>query len=333
MKRPDCCPHWAQAVALALVLVTSLHAQQTKRLIWHDPGDVSKADLGGSVGTGIAAPKAPFKFVKEDPAGSWPKVVVKDANGRTWAIKFGFEVKPECFTWRLPVAVGYYVEPSYYIASGMIEGLQPMKRTSPSVQPDGHFKDGRFQIRDPNFKYMDRMTWKWKTNPFQGTSQLKGLEILIMLASNWDNKDGTSGPGNSNTGIFERVVSGRRLWLYSFTDWGSGMGAWGDKSGQSNWFCTSYAKQTSEFVKGVTNGRVVFGYDGHHNDDFKTNIRPSDVAWLMKYLGRITDTQLRAALRASGANLEEEVCFTQAVRARIEQLRAVSKPDRPNSKT
>lgn len=308
-----------------LIAASALHAQAPKRLLWHYPGDVSKVDIAGSVGTGIPAPKPPFTFLKEDSAGSWPKVLVKDAAGRIWNAKFGFEVKPECFSWRLPAAIGYFVEPSYYVASGQIQGMVPLKRSTPSVQPDGHFKDARFQIRDPNFKYADHLTWKWASNPFAGTRELKGLEILIMLASNWDNKDGTAGPGNSNTGIFERVVNGRKQWLYSFTDWGSGMGFWGDKTGQTNWVCQDYTKQTSEFVKGVTDGRVVFGYDGHHNGDFKTNIRPSDVAWLVKYLGRITDDQLRAALRATGATPDEEACYTKAIRARIEQLRAVSK--------
>lgn len=312
-------------IIAVLLLGWALEAQPSNRLLWHNPGDVSKADLGGAVGTGIPPPKPPFTYIKEDMSGSWPKVLVKDASGRKWDVKFGFEVKPECFTWRIPVAVGYYVEPSYFVASGEIKGMQPMKRQTNSVQPDGHFKDARFQVRDPNFKYQDKATWKWSRNPFAGTKQLKGLEILVMLASNWDNKDGSAGAGNSNTGIFERVVNGRREWLYSFTDWGSGMGFWGDKRGQSNWVCQDYAKQTADFVEGVNNGRVGFGYDGHHNDDFKTNIRPADVAWLMKYLGQITDDQLRAALRASGATREEETCFAKAVRERIEQLRAVSK--------
>jgi len=307
-----------------VLLAGSLYAQAPKRLIWHYPGDVSKVDLGGAVGTGIPAPRPPFKYIKEDDGGTWPKVLVKDAASRTWDVKFGFEVKPECFAWRLPVAVGYYVEPSYFVASGQIEGFVPMKRQSQWVQPDGRFKEGRFQTRDPKYKYLDKMTWNWAKNPFAGTKELKGLEILIMMASNWDNKDGTSGAGNSNTGIFEQVVHMQRRWLYSFTDWGSGMGYWGDKSGQTNWVCKDYTQQSADFVKGVTNGSVVFGYDGHHNDDFKTNIHPSDVAWLMKYLGQITDDQLRAALRAAGGTPDDVTCFTKAVRSRIEQLRAVA---------
>ncbi|MBZ5584199.1 MAG: hypothetical protein LAQ30_18695 [Acidobacteriia bacterium] len=45
----------------------------------------------------------------------------------------------------------------------------------------------------------------------------------------------------------------------------------------------------------------------------------------MQYLGRITDDQLRAGLKASGASDAEMDCFTKALRARIEKLRQVAK--------
>jgi hypothetical protein len=40
---------------------------------------------------------APFKFVKEDLAGSQPKVLVTDARRRTWSVKWGHEVRAEAF--------------------------------------------------------------------------------------------------------------------------------------------------------------------------------------------------------------------------------------------
>lgn len=316
---------WRRAVVVAALFGTAfVQAQTVQHLLWRDPGDVTKIDFGGDIRTGIPAPQAPFTFIKEDGSGTQPKILVKDASGRTWDAKFGFEVKPECFGWRLPAAIGYFMEPSYYVPSGQIRAMAPLKRATPSVSSDGRFRDARFQARDPRFKYVEHATWTWARNPFAGTKELEGLEILIMLVSNWDNKDGTSGPGQANTGIFERIENGRREMLYSFTDWGSGMGFWGDKGGQTDWNCRDYTQQTKEFVKGVAQGEVQFGYDGHHNDDFKTRIRPVDVAWLMKYLGRISDGQLRQGLRAAGANASEENCFARAVRARIEQLRTVS---------
>lgn len=312
-------------VAVAWMLAGALAGQHAAGVLWRDPGEVSKLDFGGALNTGVAAPKPPFSFIREDRGGTQPKVLVRDAAGATWDIKFGYEVKPESFTWRIPVAVGYFVEPGYYVASGTIVGLGPMRRKSPSLEADGRFKDGRFQIRDPKVRYLAGQTWKWTSNPFAGSRELKGLAILIMLASNWDNKDGTAGPGESNTGLFERAGNGRKELLYAFTDWGSGMGAWGDKTGQTDWNCRDYTRQTGEFVKGMRNGEVEFGYEGHMRQGFQTGIHPSDIAWLMKYLGQITDQQLRAGLRASGATAEEEGCFAKAIRARIEELRAAAR--------
>ena len=47
----------------------------------------------------------------------------------------------------------------------------------------------------------------------------------------------------------------------------------------------------------------------------------SDVRWLLGFVGRITDSQIRAGLGASGAAAEEIDCFTMAIRERMSQLR------------
>jgi hypothetical protein len=54
--------------------------------------------------------------------------------------------------------------------------------------------------------------------------------------------------------------------------------------------------------------------------DVAHNISPSDVRWLHRYLGQITDAQLREGLLASGATVEEADRFTRALRERIRQL-------------
>jgi len=107
-----------------------------------------------------------------------------------------------------------------------------------------------------------------------------------MLVSNWDNKDSTNnGP---NTAVFKH----RDELIYAFTDWGAGMRKWGHLTGQDNGRCDDFSAQTPQFVTGVNGGHVVFGYEGGHREDFQNDIRPSDVAWFMKYLGRVTDDQL-----------------------------------------
>ena len=78
------------------------------------------------------------------------------------------------------------------------------------------------------------------------------------------------------------------------------------------------------FVAGVKEGLVQFGFGGEHTADFKNDISVADVRWLMNYLGRITDAQIRMGLRAGGASRDEEECFTRTIRERIEQLHRIT---------
>jgi hypothetical protein len=269
----------------------------------------------------VQPPKAPFTFVREDLSGTQPKLFVRDADGRSWNVKFGYEVHNESFCWRIVEACGYFAEPSFFVAEGKVEGFTGMKRLTPSVQADGRFTAARFQYRDPGLKFRSDRNWRWDRRPYAGTKELSGLKVLIMLFSNWDNKDGrvASGP---NTAYFEE----HGKLVAAFTDWGSGMGKWGSTAGtNSNWNCADYAAQTPEFVKGVAKGAVVFGWSGAINQGFKDGIRPAHVAWLMRYLGNVTDEQLRDWLKAAGGTDAEVGCFSGALRARIEALRRVGR--------
>ena len=307
------------ACAAVFLSVTACSAQT----LWHDPGDISSLDFGGTVGAAVSMPKPPFRFVREDLSGTQPKLFARDANGLMWDVKFGYEVKPESFCWRVVHACGYFAEPSFFVASGKFEGYKPIRRATASLKPDGSFIQGRFQYRDPELKFLQR-NWRWDRPPFAGTKELSGLKILIMLFSNWDNKDGRVGGGGPNTAIFED----KGKLIYAFTDWGSGMGSWGSKPGSdTNWRCEDFAKQTPGFVQGVREGRVVFGWSGAINAGFKSAIPPAHVAWLMGYLGKISDEQLHAGLKASGAMDGEAECFAKALRGRIERLRRVAGRD------
>jgi hypothetical protein len=301
----------APAVPLRLHLVLAvLGLPAAAQTLWHEPAP-----------SAIAPPKPPFTFVREDPSGTQPKVFIHDANGATWNVKFGYEVHNESFCWRVVELCGYFAEPSFYVADGQFQGFQPLRRATGDIKPDGHFTAGRFQHRDPGLKFLATRNWRWDRPPFAGTKELSGLKILIMLFSNWDNKDGRVGRGGPNTGEFE--LHGKLI--AAFTDWGSGMGRWGSAPGtNSNWNCADFTAQTPAFVKGVERGSIVFGWEGAINDGFRTGIPPAHVGWLMGYLGKVTDDQLRADLKAAGGSAADADCFTKALRARIEQLRGVA---------
>ena len=300
-------------------------------ILWRDPGAVEGLDFVGGVAGRDAAPKPPFTFVEESLSGSNPKVHVTDANDVHWTVKFGTEVNAETFATRLVWAAGYFVEPAYFVASGRIQNVGKLTRAKSHVKSNGSFADARFEMhRDKGVKKIDEEeSWGWMINQFTGTKELNGLKVMLMLTSNWDNKDVRDVKRGSNTAIFrypaKATESGSAEDRYLVTDWGGSMGKWGGYTSREKWDCKGFKGQTKEFVKGTKGEFVHFGYSGQHTDDFKSDIRISDVRWLLQTLGRVTDDQLRAGLQASGATPDEVECFTQYLRDRINQLKNIAR--------
>jgi len=318
-------------VVLALLLLvphpvgaTSFSPDDERNVIWRDPGAVERLDFAGGVGGRSRAPRPPFTFVEEDKGGSNPKIKVRDASGASWSVKWGQEVNSEVFATRIAWAAGYFVEPAYFVPRGRIRGVKDLDRAKDYVKPDGSFVDARFERKEDLLdKLQDEKSWRWNENPFAGTKELDGLKIVMMLVSNWDSKDARDAGRGSNTAIYKyqtrRGVEAR----YIVTDWGGSMGKWGNFFTREKWDCDGFSKQTPEFVKGVEDGKVKFGYTGQHTDSIRDDIPVEHVKWIARYLGRITDAQLRAGLRASGASPVEARCFAKTVRDRIEQLRSL----------
>src|SRR5579884_1089085 len=70
-------------------------------VLWQDPGDVAALNMGDGVGGAEGAPVPPFQFIEEDMSASNPKVMVRDARGRKWNVKWGDEARPEVFASRV----------------------------------------------------------------------------------------------------------------------------------------------------------------------------------------------------------------------------------------
>jgi hypothetical protein len=290
--------------------------------IWKDPGAVEKLDFVGGPGGRSRAPRPPFIFVEEDAEGTSPKIKVRDAGGAVWSVKWGSEVNSETFASRMAWAAGYFVEPMYFVARGKVRGATGLKRAKDRVGPDGSFTDARFQLRDPRVKFLRDRGWTWSENPFVGTRELNGLKILMMLTSNWDNKDARDADRGSNTGILQTSDQGRTRLSYLVTDWGGSMGKWGGVFKREKWDSKGYASQTPEFIRKVKDGIVEWGYHGQRTSDGSHNISVADLRWVLRYVGRIGDAQIRAGLVASGATPAEVASFAPAIRARINQMRS-----------
>jgi hypothetical protein len=260
-------------------------------------------------------PKPPFTFQSEDTSGTRAKVMVKDANGRKWDVKFGVEASPDTFCTHLAAALGYYVEPTYFVADGVIEGAGSLTRARKDVDKGGHFQAGRFQLRSSEPHFMRTADWSWDQNPFVGTPELGGLKILNMLVSNWDDKDARDEGRGSNTAIYQE---GKLLYFF-IDDWGGGMGRWGKFFTRDKWNASSFLSQSHDFVKRKGSG-LDWGYVGQHSALMTKGVTPDDARWLLQYLGRVTDDQLRAGLLASGASAEETAKYVEGLRLRIQAL-------------
>lgn len=300
-----------------------LFALAVQTFLWSDPGTVAAIDFSQPAG-GVPGPAAPYTYLAEPGQGTSAKVMIRDARGIVWQVKGGPEARAEAFVTRLVRALGYYAESILFVARGKIEGVHGLQRASGFIDGDGNFTWAGFERREPGAKFRPDLTWRWSDNPFTGSRELNGLRILMMLLSNWDNKDGNDRRG-ANTGVLE--LGGR--YVYFVTDWGQSLGAWGGWSryfGRTNWNCADYSRQSAEFVRQLPDGRLRFGYSGQNTGGFRDGITTEDVAWLMQYLGQVTDAQIRVGLLESGASVEEQNCFAAALRDRIEQLRRIAVP-------
>ena len=299
--------------------------QRQVNLIWRDPGDISRRNLAWSEGGPSAAPQAPFTFIKEDKGGTNPKIEVRDARGVVWGVKWGEEVNAEVFSARLVEAVGYFVEPCYFVADGKILGVTKVSRAKKYLKSDGSFQDARFERKDNSIKKLsDKQSWSYDQNPFVGTKELNGLKVMIMLLSNWDSKDRHQAGKGSNTKIFIVKTPSVTENRYVVSDWGGTMGKWGGFFRRAKWDCDGYLSQSDDLVKGGKGREVEWGYSGQNTGTIRENIPIEHLRWLLGYLGRLSDDQLRTALQSSGASASEVSCFVRAVRTRISALQAVA---------
>jgi hypothetical protein len=297
-----------------------------RKRLWRDPGAVERLDLvHGPAGT-VGPPVPPFRFLEEHSAGTSPSLSVEDARGRRWRLKWGGEARPEAFATRIVWAAGYFAETTFLVPAGRIDGVPALDRARDCVDETGGFTDARFELEEQDtHTRFDEHGWAWDDNPFLGTHELAGLKVLHMLLSNWDSKDVRDTSRGSNTAVFEYTLpDGVREARYLIIDWGGSMGQWGSVISRTRWDWQGFESQTGEFITGVDEGFVTWGYAGQRTADISDGITIEDVRWVSRYIGRLTDAQIQAALDASGATPEERDGFTRALRRRIERLREIA---------
>jgi hypothetical protein len=325
--------------AACLLLAQAARAQKSEKkgerhapaVLWRDPGDVSRRDLRYGPGSPALAPAAPFTFVKETKGGESPKFRVRDARGVEWSVKLGPEAQAETVAARLVWAVGYFAEEAYYFDRVRVRGMKRLSRGREYV--DGGFVRGaRFEPRRANVE--EGPEWSWRDSPFEGTREMSGLKVLMILLNNYDARKGNNHILYTDTG---RGVEAR----YVVTDLGATLGRAGGMGGKRSKNDLADFLST-KFVRGVDekDGVVEFDFDtrprglfGHlsvlHPKYYRGEVKkeaamrgiPVEHAeWIGSLLSRLSDRQLRDAFDA--ADYIEEVAggYVRALRERINQL-------------
>ena len=314
--------HCARAAAF-VVLFAGAAASQTPvpttgsadpaPLLWKDPGAIASRDLFWGIGSQERAPKGPFTFVEENTGETQPKIVVTDASGVTWDVKFGEEAKAEVAANRLVYAFGYFVEEVYFVKAGTVNGAKDLKRSAKLIGADGSFVDARFRRRDPAVVRLDD-EWTFKANPFLESRELSGLRIVMTMVNNWDIR----GARNNNV-LRVTAPEGLQERRFIVGDLGGTFGRMGGMiSNHSKWNLEDYRKEG--FIEKVEEGVVHLDYDGF---DSKMDRVPMEHArWFATLASQLTEPQVRRAFEAAGAAPEEIDGFSKRFMEKIAALQA-----------
>ena len=312
--------HWHALVLAAVVLGAAERPSKDTILarLWQDPSPIAARDLRWGAGSPERAPRPPFAFVEHSSGGTQPKLVVTDAAGARWDVKFGEEVHAEIAASRLVWALGYYVDELYYVGEGAISGLEDPGRAKDHVDASGRFRHARFERRQERHHSVDR-GWSFAANPFTGTRELSGLKILMTLISNWDIE------GERNNRVVEVRRPGEEPYRQYFVgDLGATFGRMGRRlTNHSKWNLEDYRQEG--FIDEVDDDEVEFDFDGLDGD--MDEVPREHARWFADLLGQLTPAQVRQAFEAAGATPEEVDGFSQVVLTRIATLRdALQRP-------
>ncbi|HKZ03614.1 MAG TPA: hypothetical protein VJ180_15330, partial [Pyrinomonadaceae bacterium] len=264
-------------IPLLLISVTAFVQKKDKDssrgapVLWRPPANIRSLDL--FAGPGGAKPDLRrVEFIEEQKGGYSKKYRVRDSAGREWVAKIGKEAQAETAAVRLIWAMGYMTEINY---------LEPVTQ----IVGKGTFQNVRFEARPKNVKRL--VEWKWSSNPFVGTRELRGLKVMMALINNWDIKD-------SNNEIF--LVPGNRgnELRYVISDLGATFG----KSGSTPifWHFTRSRNKPkdfadAEFVDVVKDNHVYFHYGSKRHSLFN-DITVQDALWIGRLLSQLTTSQL-----------------------------------------
>ena len=296
-------------VALLVSAGSAAQARQSsdrKAVLWKDPGNIAALDLFWGRGASRARSEGSlYVLERRQQRRVQPKIDVRDAAGRQWDVKFGEEVQAEIAANRLVWALGYVAEEIYYVPGGTLVGMASPGKLKEFIGADGTFTRASFRLRgDDSARAEER--WTFEDNPFLRTRELSGLAMLMTMLCNWDIQ------GTRNN----RILNADGVQQYVVSDLGATFGKMGTfPAPKSKWNLEDFRKE--EFIKKVEDGQVNLDYEGYG----AINKVPLEHArWFSGLASQLTDEQLRAAIKASGAGDTEIAGFAARLREKIAEL-------------
>ncbi|MFY9611469.1 MAG: hypothetical protein WAU45_23015 [Blastocatellia bacterium] len=307
---------WVLIPCLLLLAMSSSyragHAQEKQRdekgkaplgipVLWREPSDIASRNL--YLGPGGEAMKPELNkvtFIEEKESAGAAKFRVRDGSGREWMVKIGGQAQAEVAASRIVWAVGFYSDVTYFVPRVEIEGKPA-------------FDNARFEARPKGIKRLGE--WMWDDNPFTGTTELQGLRVLLALLDNWNLK-------NENTKVLfvREDEAGRSELRYIISDFDARF----DRTGVSPglWSKDTLSKPDNskgKFIEKVKDGLVDFNYAGRHKERL-SGITAAQARWIGSWLARLSDQQIKDALRAGGYSTDEGQSLEKILRARINEL-------------
>jgi hypothetical protein len=268
-------------------------------VMWKEPVDISSRDLFlGPGGEAMKPDLSRVVFVEKKTGGYSTKYRVRDGSDNEWVVKVGNEAQSDTVASRLLWAIGYPAEISY---------LAPRV----TIENKGTLENARFEARP---KEIDRLKiWSWDNNPFKGTKEFQGLKVMMLFLNNWDIKD-------DNTKILEvqNKETGATELHYIVSDLGGTLGKTGGFASRTRNKPSDFLK--SKFIEKVEGNTVRFHYNGKRGDLFR-DITVEQAAWVGELLSRLSEQQIRDALRAGNYSPQETDALMQALTARINELK------------
>ena len=322
--------------SFCLCLLPPARAQKSEKgrasagshVLWRDPGHIASRDLRYGPGAPDLAPQPPFRFIEEVKKGESPKFKVRDARGVEWSVKLGPEAQSETVATRLVWAVGYFAQEAYYFDEVKLENIPRLSRGREYVV-GRTVRSARFEPRREDVE--EGPEWSWRDSPFEGSREMSGLKVLMILLNNFDARKG------NNHILYADGPQGREA-RYVVTDLGATLGRAGGLGGKRVKNDLA-AFLSTKFVRGVDDGVVEFDFDtrprgfGHftvlHPKYYRGEVKKEaamrgipveHAAWVGSLLSQLTDEQLRTAFRAASYTESETEGYVRALRERIEQL-------------